>query len=71
MLNIDTKRVGNQCREYRQSLGKLQNDVADDTGYSPMNISAFENGRNCNYRILLWYVHHGIDTSILIGTDNG
>lgn len=71
MLSIDTKRVGNQCREFRQSIGKLQSDVAFDTGYSAMNVSAFENGRNCNYRILLWYINHGIDSLTLTGTDNG
>lgn len=53
--------VGNICMVYRRDvLGMTQADVADALGYSQENISAFENGRNSNLTILLWYVHMGL-----------
>lgn len=54
------KRIGNNCKLYRRGIGYTQNDVAEHTCYSLENISAFENGRNDNYRILLWYFIHGM-----------
>lgn len=52
--------IGNKCREYRKKCGYFQLDVANDVGYSIENVSAFENGRNDNSRILLWYIEHGL-----------
>lgn len=49
------------CRRYRAVLGKTLMDVAADTGYSLENIAAFERGRNSNFRILLWYIDHGLN----------
>lgn len=52
--------VGDVCREFRKEQGYYQMNVANDLGYSLENISAFENGRNDNLRILLWYIAHGL-----------
>lgn len=57
---VDLKNLGLKCKKFRVSLGVLQSDVANDTGYSLENISAFETGRNDNARILLWYFMHGM-----------
>lgn len=59
------KEVGATCKAYRESLGKLQREVARDTGYSPENISSFETGRNDNMYILFWYIENGIDVDTL------
>lgn len=64
--------IGKRCKEYRQSINRYQFDVAQDTGYSVENISSFENGRNDNARILLWYVEHGMTFDCIIeGVTNG
>lgn len=63
--------IGARCRDYRVRVGKLQSDVAAGTGYGVPNISAFENGRNCNYRILLWYLRDGMTVRELLGEQNG
>jgi len=53
--------VGQCCREYRaHHLGMTQKDVASECGYSRENVSRFENGRNDNTVIFLWYVKHGL-----------
>ena len=54
------KTIGNNCREWRLKKGYRQIDVARDTKYSIENVSAFENGRNDNYRIFVWYLKKGI-----------
>lgn len=59
--------VGSACRNRRVELGMTQQDVARATGYSVENISAFENGRNSNYVILMWYAHHGLDVGEIYG----
>lgn len=51
------------CKLFRISKGFTQKQIADDLGYSVENISAFECGRNNNYKILLWYVKHGFNMS--------
>lgn len=58
MLNL--REVGKRCKRFRLKNGYLQIHVAADTGYSVENVSAFETGRNDNYRILLWYLSHGM-----------
>lgn len=63
---IDLKEIGARCKEFRLSMGILQIRVAEDTGYSLENVSKFETGRNDNYRILLWYLEHGIDVNYLL-----
>lgn len=59
MIN-DLKSIGKRCKEYRQKLGFYQSHVAKDTGYSKENVSSFENGRNDNVRIFLWYIEMGL-----------
>ena len=69
MLNV--KDIGNACRCFRVSIGKTQLQVAFETGYSVENISSFENGRNDNCRLLLWYFFHGMTVEDLRGSSNG
>lgn len=52
--------IGKICAKYRREIGYRLIDVAEDTGYTFGNISAFENGRNDNGNILLWYITHGL-----------
>lgn len=67
-MNImELKELAKKCKKYRQSIGKYQQDVAQETGYSVENISAFETGRNDNLRIFLWYIDNGMDISNLRG----
>lgn len=54
------KTIGYNCKLWRINHGFFQIDVANDTNYSIENVSSFENGRNDNYRILLWYILHGM-----------
>lgn len=54
------KNIGSVCRKYRLEKGYRLRDVADDLNYSIRNVCAFEQGRNDNGRILLWYFKHGI-----------
>lgn len=53
--------LGKICKKYRKKINKTLSDVAFDTGYSIANISKFENNKNYNYLILLWYVENGLD----------
>lgn len=53
--------IGKACQRYRKNIGKTQREAANDTHYSVENISAFENGRTNNFRILLWYVAQGLN----------
>lgn len=59
--------VGLNCQEFRRKKTLCsQVDVAKDLGYSVENISAFENGRNNNMRILIWYILHGMQMDDLV-----
>ena len=52
------------CKEYRMNvLGMTQADVANELGYTRTNISEFENGRNRNFAIFLWYIGKGLPLS--------
>lgn len=53
--------LGEICKKYRKKINRTLADVAYDTGYSIANISKFENNKNYNYLILLWYVENGLD----------
>lgn len=53
--------LGKICKSHRKKINKTLSDVAYDTGYSIANISKFENNKNYNYLILLWYVENGLD----------
>lgn len=66
------KKIGEYCRNFRNNELKLtQFDVSKQIGYSKENISSFENGRNDNVVIFLWYVNKGlfdyIDFDVLDG----
>lgn len=63
---INLKILGKRCKQYRVEHGYLQANVANDTGYSKENVSAFETGRNDNATILLWYFAHGMKYEHLI-----
>ena len=64
-MKLDLKTLGNRCKQHRISIGVYQKDVAEATGYSLENVSAFEAGRNDNLRIFIWYVQHGLDVDDL------
>lgn len=61
MANNNYKVCGYMCRKYRQDILNItQEQVAKELDYSQENISAFENGRNSNNIIFMWYVRNGI-----------
>ena len=53
--------IGRKCANFRRSIGYSQQQVANDLGYSRTNISMFENDRNYNMVILLWYLKRGLE----------
>ena len=61
MRDTKLKEIGQKCKEFRKNIGVSQRDVARDLCYTSENISAFENGRNDNAIILLWYIKNGLD----------
>ena len=49
------------CSEFRKDVLKItQEDLARELDYSQENISAFENGRNANSIIFIWYIKNGL-----------
>lgn len=69
---ISLKDLGFRCKRFRVEHGYFQRHVAEETGYTIENISAFETGRNDNSRILLWYIVHGMTIEEIKGLrDNG
>ena len=61
MANSEYKICAELCKKYRQEILKMtQEEVAKELEYSQENISAFENGRNSNNIIFMWYVSKGI-----------
>ena len=65
-IEHDMKKIGERCKRFRQLLQYRQIDVARDTGYSLENISGFENGRNDNGLIMLWYIAHGMSVGMIL-----
>lgn len=65
------KEIGKRCKEHRERLGKYQYDVANDTGYSKENVSAFETGRNNNAVILSWYAERGVFEYLRLTNERG
>lgn len=63
---FDINKIGSICGTFRRSLKLTQDDVAKATGYSKGNIGHFEQGRNDNLNILLWYIMNGLDIDELI-----
>ena len=61
MFTVNMRILGAMCRSFRISLGVTQKEIARDIDCGQENVSAFENGRNRNCVILLWYVNKGFD----------
>lgn len=53
--------VGKVCKNFRVKIGEPQTSVAKSTNYSVEVISSFENGRNNNMYVFLWYLTNGLD----------
>lgn len=64
---ISLQDLGLRCKQFRVSRGYRQHNVAEDSGYTIENISAFECGRNNNAIILLWYIAHGMTVDEITG----
>lgn len=58
---MDSLTIGQKCANFRRLIGISQQQVADDLGYTRTNISMFENGKNYNMTILLWYLKRGLE----------
>lgn len=58
---MDSLTIGQKCANFRRLIGVSQQQVADDLGYTRTNISMFENGKNYNMTILLWYLKRGLE----------
>lgn len=55
--------IGNLCKRWRIMNNFDLSEVAQATGYTTDNIVKFEQGKNNNMKILLWYLEHGFDVS--------
>ncbi len=53
--------IGKKCANFRRLIGYSQQQVANELGYSRTNISMFENDKNYNMTILLWYLKRGLE----------
>ena len=59
--SLPNEKCCNACRIYRtMKLNKTQEDISKELNCSQENISAFENGRNGNPLILVWYIENGL-----------
>jgi transcriptional regulator with XRE-family HTH domain len=58
---MNTLTIGQKCANFRRLIGISQQQVADELGYTRTNISMFENGKNYNMTILLWYLKRGLE----------
>ena len=59
--------VGLNCQTFRRNKTNYsQLMIAKELGYSVENISSFENSRNDNYCILLWYLRKGMTMKELL-----
>ena len=63
---MNLKVIGKKCQEFRLSLGYTQDDVGNCIGYSRETISMFENGKNDNLLIFLWYITMGMSIHDII-----
>ena len=71
-LKEPLKIIGMLCKYTRLEQGLSQEEVAQELGCSNQNISMFENGRNNNAIVLLWYILHGLpETLKKWGISNG
>lgn len=58
---MNTLTIGQKCANFRRLIGISQQQVANELGYTRTNISMFENGKNYNMKILLWYLKRGLE----------
>ena len=58
---MNTSTIGQKCANFRRLIGISQQQVADELGYTRTNISMFENDKNYNMVILLWYLKRGLE----------
>lgn len=59
--------VALNCQTFRKNKTNYsQSMVAEELGFSIENISSFENSRNDNYYILLWYLRKGMTIKELL-----
>lgn len=66
MLQLDM--IGKRCKHFRTvTLNMRQSDVAEEIGCSRENVAAFEQGRNNNLNMLLWYMSKGLTIDDLQG----
>lgn len=70
-MKVDKKNimfhVGLNCQTFRKNKTNYsQPMVAKELGFSVENISSFENSRNDNYYILIWYLQHGMTIKELL-----
>lgn len=52
--------IGGNCQNFRLRNHYTQVGASKEIGCSVENVSGFENGRNDNMLILLWYVSKGM-----------
>ena len=53
--------IGYLCKRWRIGNEYNLSQVAEDTGYSQDNIIKFEQGKNNNLLIFVWYAMHGFE----------
>lgn len=53
--------IGYLCKRWRIGNNYQLSQVAADTDYTQDNIIKFEQGKNNNMNILLWYIEHGFE----------
>ena len=59
MYKFDLAKLGADCKAWRIDKGYPRKAISIDTGYSIENVHAFEDGRNNNCKIFVWYLMHG------------
>lgn len=64
-VDYTLREIGDACRQFRKRQGYTQVHIAIDTGYTPSNVSHFENGANDNIKLLMWYIDHGFSLDFL------
>lgn len=53
---VDKVLLGFICKTYRIKKGKTQAEIAKALNINQSIISRFENGKNCNISVLLYYI---------------
>ncbi len=53
---MDMRKIGEMCKSARVEHGYTLVEAGTQMGYDFSTVWGFENGRNDNYIILLWYV---------------